>query len=58
MIQKPLVGARSSSRVTHPFTTEALAIMGRPMLAGMIEQPRYLMEPHMAQGEKLLPANT
>jgi hypothetical protein len=51
---------RVAPRVTFsdPFTTDDLAHMGAGMMEGMIEQTRYLMEVHMAQGKKLLPANT
>lgn len=51
---------RVSPRVTfsNPLTTDDLANMGPHILDGMIEQTRSLMESHMAQGEKLLPANT
>jgi hypothetical protein len=51
---------RVAPRVTFsdPLTTEDLANMGPHMMDGMIEQTRSLMESHMAQGEKLLPANT
>jgi hypothetical protein len=50
---------RVTPRITFsdPFTTDDLANMGPRLMDGMIEQTRYLMESHMAQGEKLLPAN-
>lgn len=49
-----------SPRLTfsNPLTTDDLAPMGQGLLDGMIEHTRCLMEDHMAQGEKLLPANT
>jgi hypothetical protein len=51
---------RVTPRITFsdPLTTGDLENMGQGMLDGMIEQTRCLMENHMAQGEKLLPANT
>ncbi|MFZ0533921.1 MAG: 1-acyl-sn-glycerol-3-phosphate acyltransferase [Anaerolineales bacterium] len=49
-----------SPRLTfsNPLTTDDLSLMGQGMLDGMIEHTRCLMEDHMNQGEKLLPANT
>jgi hypothetical protein len=51
---------RITPRVTFsdPFTTDDLAQMGAGIMEGMIEQTHFLMETHMAKGEKLLPANT
>ena len=51
---------RVAPRLTFsdPFTTDELVQMGQGMLDGMIERAHNLMEDHMAQGEKLLPANT
>jgi hypothetical protein len=43
---------------SDPFTTDDLTSMGQGLLDGMIEHARCLMEDHMAQGEKLLPANS
>lgn len=43
---------------SNPLTTDDLASMGQGLLDGMIEQARCLMEDHMAQGGKLLTANT
>ena len=43
---------------SNPFTTDELASMGQGLLDGMIEQARCLLEDHMAQGKRLLPANT
>ena len=43
---------------SNPLTTDDLAPMGQGLLDGMIEHARCLMEDHMAQGEKLLTANT
>jgi hypothetical protein len=42
----------------NPLTTEELSATGQGMLDGMIERARCLLEDHMAQGEKLVPANT
>jgi hypothetical protein len=49
-----------SPRLTfsNPLTTDDLSLTGQGMLDGMIEHTRCLMEDHMAQGERLLPANT
>lgn len=51
---------RISPRVTFadPLTPDDLASMGDGILDGMIERTRYLMEAHMADGQKLLPSNT
>ena len=51
---------RLSPRVTFsdPLTTDDLANLGEGMLDGMIEQTRALMADHMAEGQKMLPANT
>jgi hypothetical protein len=51
---------RVSPRVTfsNPISTNDLADMGEGMLESMIEQTRCLMEDHLRDGEKLLPANT
>jgi hypothetical protein len=51
---------RIAPRITFsdPLTTDELAQMGQGMLNGMIDRTRCLMEDHMAQGEKLLPART
>jgi hypothetical protein len=43
---------------SNPLTTDDLAAMGQGLLDGMIEHARCLLEDHMAQGEKLLPANS
>ncbi len=43
---------------SNPLTTDDLTLMGHSLLDGMIEHTRCLMEDHMAQGKKLLPANT
>jgi hypothetical protein len=40
------------------LTSEELAAMGKGVLDGMIERARCLLEDHMAEGEKLLVANT
>jgi hypothetical protein len=47
-------------RVTFsdPLTTDDLRRMGDGILDGMIYQARTLMEAHIAQGQKLLPAKT
>jgi hypothetical protein len=42
----------------NPLTTDELSATGQGMLDGMIERARCLLEEHMAQGEKLLTANT
>ncbi len=42
----------------NPLTTKELAAMGHGLLDGMIECARCLLEDHMAEGEKLLVANT
>jgi hypothetical protein len=42
----------------NPLTTKELAAMGHGLLDGMIERTRCLLEDHMAEGEKLLVANT
>jgi hypothetical protein len=51
---------RVAPRLTFsdPLTTDDLAQMGQGMLDSMIERTRCLWEDHMAQDEKLLPANT
>ena len=43
---------------SNPLTTADLASMGQGLLGGMIEHARCLLEDHLAQGEKLLPAST
>jgi hypothetical protein len=43
---------------SDPLTAEDLTLMGQGMLDGMIERMRCLMEDHMAQVERLLPAKT
>jgi hypothetical protein len=43
---------------SNPLTTDDLSQKGKGMLDGMIEHARCLMHDHMAQGNKLLPANT
>jgi len=42
---------------SEPLSPNDLADHGNSMLDGMIERARCLMEDHMAQGDKLLPAN-
>jgi hypothetical protein len=51
---------RLSPRVTFsdPLRTEDLASMGDGLLDGMIEQTRVLMADHIAEGQRMLPANT
>jgi hypothetical protein len=43
---------------SNPLTTDDLASKGQGLMDGMIERARSLLEDHMAQGDKLLPANT
>ncbi len=51
---------RVTPRLTfsNPLTTDDLEFMGQGLLDGMIEHARGLLEYHMAQDEKLLPAHT
>jgi hypothetical protein len=43
---------------SDPMTTEDLELIGKGVLEGVVEQTRCLMKDHMANGQKLLPANT
>ncbi len=43
---------------SDPMTTDELTQTSQDMLGGMVERARCLMEEHMADGEKLLPAGT
>ncbi len=52
------VPVRPRLTYSNPLTTDDLAEMGHGLLDGMIEHTRCLMEDHMAEGQKLLSANT
>ncbi len=43
---------------SDPYTTQELAEADDDLMDGMLERARCLMEDHMADGEKLLPAST
>jgi hypothetical protein len=57
MIFPNSINVRPRLTFSNPLTTNDLEVMGQSMLDGMIEHTRCLMEDHMEQGNKLLPAN-
>lgn len=58
MIFPNSISVRPHLTYSDPLTVNELTQMGQGLLDGMIEQARCLMEDHMAQVKKLLPANT